>query len=112
MRKTAVKLILFFVGAHLLLGSALLIIEATHGINDQDASFAVAVAFHCFSFPSVHLLTSISGEPGIVSILIVGVVQWTLIALLVAVIYHIFRSVFRAIAGKTTRTAERVQATS
>jgi hypothetical protein len=44
---------LFLVGAHVLLGLSLLVIEATHGINDQDASFAVALVFHYLNLPSV-----------------------------------------------------------
>ncbi|MBI5396266.1 MAG: hypothetical protein HZA91_13300 [Verrucomicrobia bacterium] len=88
------KLALALVGAHLLLGAILMVIKATHGINDQDASFAVALLFHYLNFPSVWGLRSVAGaDPGIIAVLLAGIVQWAALAAVVV-------GGYRAIAGR------------
>ena len=94
------------VGAHLVLGLALLLIEAIHGINDQDASFAVAMLFRFLNLPSFWMLRSMGANPGIGMIVVVGIVQWTSLALLIAIVFTIARFTFRAITGRATMTAE------
>lgn len=100
------KLALFFVGGHLLLGLILLSIEATHGINDQDASFAIALLFHYLNAPTVWLLRSLGGTPAIILVLLVGIVQWVGLALAIGAVHHAFTSRFRGTAGQVTKTAE------
>jgi hypothetical protein len=92
--KTILKLAGWLVGAHLLLGGVLLVIEATHGINDQDASFAVVLLFHSLNFPSVWLLRWLGATPGIIAVLLVGIVQWTALAAVIG-------GGYRAIAGRS-----------
>jgi hypothetical protein len=108
MMRTTLKLALFLVGGHLLLGLILLAIAATHGINDQDASFAVAMLFRCLNLPTVWALKSAGGtiEGQIVLILLVGILQWVGLAFVVAAICHALKSVFRVVAGRTARTSE------
>jgi hypothetical protein len=96
--KTILKLAGWLVGAHLLLGGALLVIEATHGINDQDASFAVALLYHYLNFPSFWLLRGMGGPPGIASVLLVGIVQWITLA-------AVLGGGYRAITGRTKITS-------
>ena len=96
--KTVLKLAGWLVGAHLLLGGALLVIEATHGINDQDASFVVALLFHYLNFPTVWLLRWMGIVPGIMAVLLVGTVQWITLAALIG-------GGYRAIAGRTKITS-------
>ena len=100
MAKTIAKLVLILVGLHVLLGLCLLVVEAIHGINDQDASFALALAFHYLNLPSVWLLRSISDPPAIILVLLVGVGQWAALASVIAVVFHTSRSTWRAIAGR------------
>jgi hypothetical protein len=108
MLRTAIKLALFLVGGHLLLGMILLVIAATHGINDQDASFAVAMLFRCLNLPTVWVLQSAGGtiESQIVLILLVGIVQWAALAFAIAAIYHAFKCGFRLIADQPSGTTK------
>ncbi len=80
--KTLLRLTGILVGAHLLLGVILMVIVAVHGIDDQDASFAVAVLFYYLNFPSVWLLRSLGGDAGIGAVLLAGIVQWAAVAAL------------------------------
>lgn len=73
------KMVIVLVGAHVLLGVALLAVAATHGINDRDASFALALLFHGLNFPAVWLLRLRGPEPGIAAVLLAGIVQWAVI---------------------------------
>ncbi|MBM4157146.1 MAG: hypothetical protein FJ221_19305 [Lentisphaerae bacterium] len=82
---------LAFVGAHLLLGVCLLAIEATHGINDQDASFAVALLFRGLNYPTVRLLRLLGAEPGIAAVLLAGIVPWALLGAAVATAWRAVR---------------------
>ena len=41
MFRIILRLVMFLVGGHLLFGLILIVIETTHGINDQDLSFFV-----------------------------------------------------------------------
>ena len=101
MSRTTIRLALFFVGGHLLLGLILLGIEATHGINDQDASFAVAILFHYLNLPTVWVLQSLRVTPEIILVLLAGTVQWAIIGLTTAALYQAFRSGFRVVTGRT-----------
>jgi hypothetical protein len=105
MAKTTLKLALFLVCGHLLLGVILMGIAATHGINDQDASFAVAMLFRCLNLPTVWALGTAGGaiESRIVLILFVGIVQWIGVSFVIAAIFHAFISGFRGHAAKTSQ---------
>lgn len=93
MKTTLLRTFLVLVGGHLVLGATLLAIEATHGINDQDASFAVAIAFHYLNLPTIWLLRlGDSGPPPIAVVLAMGIVQWTGIALVTGAALHIARA--------------------
>jgi hypothetical protein len=102
MTRAILKLALLLVGAHLVLGAILLVIEAVHGINDQDVSFAVAMLFYYVNLPAVWLLRSAGATPGVGVVLIAGIVQWTVLAIVLAVGYR----ALRAIAGRTHKGAE------
>ena len=86
------KPVLALVGAHLLLGVILLAIEATHGINDQDPSFAVALLFHGLNYPAVRLLRSLGMTPGIAAGLLTGIVQWAVLGAALAVAWRAVRN--------------------
>lgn len=79
MRRPILMLAICFVGVHLLLGVLLLMINATHGINDQDISFAIAMLFHMANYPTVCVLRLVSVNPSIGATLVTGVVQWGVI---------------------------------
>ena len=106
MSRTTLRLTLFFVGGHLLLGLILLGIEAAHGINDQGASFAVAILFHDLNLPAVWVLQSLGVTPEIILVLLAGTVQWAIIGWATAALYQAFRSGFRVVTGRATKTAK------
>ena len=106
MSRTTIRLSLFFVGGHLLLGLILLGIEAAHGINDQDASFAVAILFHYLNLPTVWVLQSLRVTPEIILVLLAGIVQWAIIGLATAALNRAFTSGFQVVTGPATNTAE------
>ena len=90
MLRTALKLAKFLVGGHLLLGLALIVTDAIHGVNDQDASFALALLVHTLNLPSVWLLNVLGVACGIVPIVLVGILQWTMVAFIMAALCHLF----------------------
>ena len=47
------KVALVLVGGHLLFGAVLLVVDAIHGINDEDFSFALALLFYSM-YPTAH----------------------------------------------------------
>ncbi len=100
------KLPLMLVGGHLLLGTILLGITATRGINDQDASYALAMVFHFLNLPSIWLLRWMGAAPGIAAVLVVGVVQWTAVGLLMAVLCRVAGASCCAILRRTNTAAE------
>lgn len=106
MRKTVLRTLMVLVGGHLVLGVILLVIDATHGINDQDASFAVALLFYYLNLPSIWLLESMGSEPKIAVVIAVGFVQWVGLGLAIGVLLCISIAAFRVITGRTTETAE------
>ncbi len=73
------KAAIILVGAHLLLGAVLLVVAATHGINDQDASYALALLFHGLNYPTVLLLRLRGSDPGIAAVLLAGIVPWAIL---------------------------------
>lgn len=106
MSRTTVKLALLFVSGHLLLGLTLLGIEAGHGINDQDASFAVAILFHCLNLPTIAMLRSLHVAPGIPVVLLGGIAQWTVMGVATGAIYRSLASGFRAVTRSSADTVK------
>ena len=89
MLRTTLKFAKFLVGGHLLLGLALIVTEATHGINDQDPSFALALLVHYMNLPSVWLLNWLGVPNGVIPIVLTGVLQWAIIAFAMAAAFPI-----------------------
>ena len=102
MRRTVIAL----VGVHLFLGAVLLSIEAIHGINDQDPSFVVALLFHYLNLPTIWFLDWMGVRPGIAMVMVVGTVQWAVLAVMISIACVIVRWMFRAITGRTKNTPE------
>jgi len=106
MRKTVLRTLIILVGGHLVLGVLLLAMDATHGINDQDASFAVALLFYYLNLPSIWLLESMGREPKITVVLAVGLGQWVGLGLAIGVLLRIVVSAFRVVTDRTRKTTE------
>jgi len=93
MLRTILRLTTFLVGGHLLFGLILMVIKATHGINDQDPSFAVALLFYYLNFPAVCLLRHLGTPPETIPpVILVGILQWGCVASVIAAVYYPFRS--------------------
>lgn len=83
MKSTIFRMAICFVLAHLLLGFLLLLINALHGINDQDVSFAIAMLFHYANYPTVWMLRLFGVNPSIGATLAAGIMQWGVIGVVV-----------------------------
>lgn len=88
MTKKVCLFVLAFLAAHLLLGGGLLVIGAVHGINDQDASFAVAMLFRALNFPVILALRFIGADPTIPAVLLAGMAQWAALGLMAGAAWH------------------------
>ena len=69
-------LILLPLAIHLLLGTVLLIIDAVHGVNDQDFSFAVALLFYYLNWPAAQGLHWMGVELTIMRLMLAGLPIW------------------------------------
>ena len=85
--KTARRLALLLVGAHVLLGLILIVTEASQGINDQRASFALALVVYYLNLPTVWLLHFLRLPTGVVPVVAAGILQWTILAFAIATVY-------------------------
>ena len=99
MLRTVVRWMLVLVGGHLLLGLILIITEAIHGVNDQDASFALALAVYYANWPSVWVLTRFAVPLGAVPIVLTGICQWVVVALALGSVHHLAMSRCRTAAS-------------
>jgi hypothetical protein len=88
MLKSALLFALVLVGCHLLFGISLAIVEATHGIDDQDASFLLAVVFYQLNRPAAWLLTLFGLPTSTFPVILVGVLQWSALALPIALVHQ------------------------
>lgn len=61
---------------HLLLGVIVLIIDAVHGINDQDFSYSVALLFSWMNWLAVQGLNRMGIELTIIRMMLAGIVLW------------------------------------
>jgi hypothetical protein len=68
---------------HLLLGSVLLVIDAVHGVNDQDFSFAVALLFYYFNWLPWQVINGMGAEFSIMRLMVTGVPFWIGLGVLV-----------------------------
>lgn len=103
MKGTLPKIVVLMVGGHLLLSLVLVAIDATVGIDDQGASFAVAFVFYCLNLPVIWLLRlGSSAAPPIAVVALIGIAQWTAVAVVVRSLWQ-FMSCRRS-ARKLTKT--------
>jgi hypothetical protein len=73
--KTARRLALLLVGAHVLLGLILVVTDASQGINDQKASFALSLVVYYLNLPTVWLLHFLRLPTGVVPVVVAGILQ-------------------------------------
>ena len=72
MIKISLKLALFLVGVHLVIRLACITTEVIHGVNDQDASFALVMLVYCMNLPTVWLLNWLGAPLGSVPVVLAG----------------------------------------
>ena len=89
MKRAITKMIVGLLAAHLLLGGGLLVIGAVHGINDQDASFAVVMLFRALNHPTVLALRAARANPTIPLVLLAGMAQWAVLGLAAGAAWHV-----------------------
>ena len=92
MLRTTLKYVLFLVGGHLVLGLILLVTEATHGLSDMDASFLIVLLFSFLNQPSFWLLDFLRVDFSWIAIVLVGILQWTVLACAFAAVHYVIRA--------------------
>ena len=92
MMRTILIVGLVLVGGHLLFGATLLVIDAVHGINDQDFSFALWLLFYYLNYSTVWLLKCMSIELSIVLMILLGLPQWILLSFIIGPVVSLFRN--------------------
>ena len=86
------KVALVLVGGHLLFGAVLLVVDAIHGINDEDFSFALALLFYYLNFSGWWLLKCMGSELNVVLLILAGLPQWIVLSVIVGGVVSLFRS--------------------
>jgi len=92
MMKTFFKIAAMLVGANLLLVLALFVTEATHGINDQDASFALAMLVYTLNKPAIWAFEPLGITSEAWTLLAGGTLQWGLVSAVITLISGFARS--------------------
>jgi hypothetical protein len=88
MFKILLRFAKYLVGAHFLLVLGFMITEAIHGINDQDASFSLALLVYNVDRPAVWLLKSLGVPFGGMTLLLAGSLQWVIVSFALGAAYH------------------------
>ena len=91
MMRTILKVGLVLVGGHLLFGAVLLVVDAVHGINDQDFSFAMSLLFYYANFSGWWLLNLMGAELDIVLLILAGLPQWIVLSVIVGCVVRLVR---------------------
>ena len=86
------KVALVLVGGHLLFGAVLLVVDAIHGINDEDFSFALALLFYYLNFSGWWLLKCMGAELNVVLLILAGLPQWIALSVIVGGVVSLVRS--------------------
>ena len=89
--RTILKVALVLVGGHLLFGAVLLVVDAVHGINDQDFSFALALLFYYVNYSGWLLLRWMGAELDIVLLILAGLPQWIVLSVIVGGVVRLVR---------------------
>lgn len=89
--RTILKVVLVLVGGHLLFGAVLLVVDAVHGINDQDFSFALWLLFYYVNFSGWWLLNLMGAELDIVLLILAGLPQWIVLSVIVGGVVSLIR---------------------
>ncbi|MCF7955331.1 MAG: hypothetical protein K9M75_05980 [Phycisphaerae bacterium] len=90
MKRIVLKVSLVLVVAHLLFGAVLLIIDAVHGINDQDFSFALMLLFYYLNYSGVLLLKYMGVTINILPLMLAGLIQWFVIGAFIGCVASLF----------------------
>lgn len=79
MKRMVLKVSLILVVGHLIFGGLLLVIDAVHGVNDQDFSFALMLLFYYLNYSGVLLLKYMGVTINILPLILAGLCQWIVI---------------------------------
>ncbi len=74
----------------MLFGALLLVVDAVHGINDQDFSFALSLLFYYLNYSGVMLLKYMGVEFNILPLILAGLCQWIVIGAVVGGVAALF----------------------
>jgi len=83
---------LYLVGGHLVLGVILIITEMTHGIDDMDSTYLIALLVHYLNLPTRWVLESLRVTPEIFTVVLAGTLQWASLAVALAAVHYAIKS--------------------
>ena len=92
MMRMILKVALVLVGVHLLFGAVLLVVDAVHGINDENFSFVLVLLFSYLNFSGWWLLKFMGAEFNIVLMIIAALPQWIALSVIVGGVVTLVRS--------------------
>lgn len=90
MLRTILKVGLVLVGGHLLFASLMFLIEALHGVNDQNFSFALALIFYYLNYGTQMVLERMGIETSLMLLFLGGLVQWSALSAAIGAAIHCF----------------------
>ncbi len=99
------KVALVLVGGHLLFGAVLLVVDAVHGINDENFSFVLVLLFYYLNFSGWWLLKCMGAELNVVLMILAGLPQWIVLSVIVGRVVSLFRSKKAALPPKENDVA-------
>lgn len=90
--RTILIVALVLVGAHLLFGALLLVVDAVHGINDQDFSYALLLLFYYLNYSAVYLLKHMGIEFSVAITILMALPQWILLSVILGSVTALFHN--------------------
>ena len=91
MGETFGRLLLWIVGVRTILWLLFYLVQRTVGIDDQSPTFLLAVIIYYVDVPARYVMGWCNISTSDLSVFIFGTIQWTMIALLLAGAYGVFR---------------------
>jgi hypothetical protein len=107
MPRTALKVVLVIVGGYVTLGTALILVDAIHGINDQDPSFVLWLLVLFMNKPTVWVLDALDVSIRPTPVVLAGIVQWAVIGCAVAAVWNSLKAMDRRATQSDNATVAR-----
>lgn len=88
MLRTGLRAAAILVGTYVGLWAMLWLVQATHGLSDQDPSFLLVLLVYALAWPSAQLLRLLGVGDNELLVFLIGCIQWLVVAFVLAGIYQ------------------------